>query len=70
MALSKVKEATYLTADNHARYRTIIRYFYIQHERMREFIFPEEVMTHVKSQNGFSDYDEDNLHIDFAIFRI
>lgn len=64
MALSKVKEATYLTADNHARYRTIMRYFYIQHERMREFIFPEEVMTHVKSQNGFADYDEDNLHID------
>lgn len=64
MALNKVKEAAYLTADNHTRYRTILRYFYIQHERMREFIFPEEVMTHIKSQDGFSDYDEDNLHID------
>ncbi|GAB2492820.1 hypothetical protein GCM10008929_16500 [Alkalibacterium psychrotolerans] len=64
MAFNKVKEAAYLTAENCARYRVILRYFYIQHERMREFIFPEEVMTHVRSQDGFSDYEEDNLHID------
>lgn len=64
MTLKKIKEAAYLTADNHNRYRTILRYFYIQHERMREFIFPEEVMTYVKNQDGFQDYQEENLHID------
>lgn len=64
MALRKVKEATYLTAENHYRYRTILRYFYIQHERMREFIFPEEVYTYVMDHEGFVNYTEDNLHLD------
>lgn len=64
MSLRKVKEASYLTAENHMRYRMILRYFYIQHERIREFMFPEEVYTHLKEQEGFSDYEEDTLHQD------
>lgn len=64
MSLRKVKEASYLTAENHVRYRMILRYFYIQHERMREFMFPEEVFTYLKEQEGFLDYQEDTLHQD------
>lgn len=64
MVYRKVKEANYLTADNHYRYRTILRYFYIQHERMREFIFPEEVFTYVKEQEGFGEYEEEYLNLD------
>lgn len=64
MALKKVTEAAYLTAENHWRYRTILRYFFIQHERMREFIFPEEIYAYLKDQEEFSDYEEESLHLD------
>lgn len=64
MHLRKVKEATYLTAENHFRYRMILRYFYIQHERMREFIFPEEIHKYIIEQEGFEDYEEESLHLD------
>lgn len=64
MQQRKIKEATYLTADNHFRYRMILRYFFIQHERMREFIFPEEVYNYLKKHKEFVDYEEDSLHLD------
>ncbi|GGJ87120.1 TIGR02677 family protein [Lentibacillus kapialis] len=60
----KVQEASYLTADKAWSYRAILRYFYIQHERMREFLFPEEILTHLKDMDGFQDYTEDQLHQD------
>src|SRR5699024_7598289 len=64
MQLRKVAEAAYLTADNHSRYRMILRYFFIQHERMRDFIFPEEVYQYIKEKEGFETYEEDSLHQD------
>lgn len=62
--LRKVKEASYLTAENHSRYRAILRYFYIQHNRMRDFIFPEEIYKELKKQENFSNYEEESLHLD------
>lgn len=64
MQLRKVREAAYLTAENHTRYRMILRYFFIQHERMRDFIFPEEIYNYMKDQKEFEDYEEDSLHLD------
>src|SRR5690625_2569582 len=60
----KVAEASYLTVDKAWSYRAILRYFYIQHERMREFLFPAEVYAHLKSFPGFTDYTEEELHQD------
>ncbi|HLS09179.1 TIGR02677 family protein [Lentibacillus sp.] len=60
----KVQEASYLTADKAWSYRAILRYFYVQHERMREFLFPEEIFAHLKDLDGFQDYTEDQLHQD------
>lgn len=60
----KVQEAAYLTADKAWSYRAILRYFYVQHERMREFLFPEEIFAHLKDLDGFQDYTEDQLHQD------
>lgn len=60
----KVIEASYLTVDKAWSYRAILRYFYIQHERMREFLFPEEVYEHLMSLQGFTDYTEEQLHQD------
>lgn len=64
MGLKKVKEAAYLTAENHQRYRAILRYFFIQHERMQEYIYPEEIYNYLKSTGDFSEFEEDSLYLD------
>lgn len=66
MSFKRVQETSYLNADRTWSYRTILRYFYIQHERMQEFLFPEEIFSYVKSLPEFRDYTEDQLHQDLA----
>lgn len=63
-AFKKVVEASYLTAEKASTYRVILRYFYIEHERMREFLFPEEIYAHIQEQSGFSTYTEEQLQQD------
>ncbi|WP_215144575.1 TIGR02677 family protein [Exiguobacterium qingdaonense] len=60
----KIKEATYLTADKAWSYRPILRYFYIQHERMREFLYPEAIYEHLRHFVEFQEYTMDMLHQD------
>ncbi|MGD6853955.1 TIGR02677 family protein [Bacillus infantis] len=62
VTMKKVIEASYLTADSAAYYRSILRYFYQQHERMRDFITPEEVLEHMRTIPAFSDYQEEQIH--------
>ncbi len=64
--MKKIIEASYLTADSAAHYRTILRYFYHQHERMRDFIAPEEILDHMRSIPAFFDYEEEQLHQQLA----
>jgi len=66
VTMKKVVEASYLTADSAAHYRTILRYFYHQHERMRDFIAPEEILDYMHSIPAFADYQEDQLHQQLA----
>ena len=66
VTMKKVVEASYLTADSAAHYRTILRYFYHQHERMRDFIAPEEILEYMRTIPLFSDYQEDQLHQQLA----
>lgn len=60
----RVQEASYLTVDKAWSYRAILRYFFMQHERMRDFLFPEEVLDHLHQLHGFEDYTEEQLHMD------
>lgn len=62
----RVTEATYLVTDKSDKYRAILRYFYIQHERLREFLFPEEVYAHLQQYPYFAKYEMDELHSDLA----
>jgi uncharacterized protein (TIGR02677 family) len=64
--MKKIVETSYLTADSAAHYRTILRYFYHQHERMRDFIAPEELLEHIRSIPSFTDYQEEQLHQQLA----
>jgi|AKZA01.1.fsa_nt_gi conserved hypothetical protein TIGR02677 len=57
----KMTEVTYLSADtNHIRYRMIMRYFFVQHERMRDFIYPEDIFAFMQEQSILN-YTEEHL---------
>lgn len=60
----KVTEAAYLTTDKAWAYRAILRYFYIQHERMRQFLFPEEIFAYLIDLPEFNEYTEEQLQLD------
>lgn len=62
--LKPITEAKYLATDNAYRYRAILRYFYMQHERMRQYLFPEEVFEFLKKHEEFRKYTEDDLQQD------
>jgi uncharacterized protein (TIGR02677 family) len=64
--MKKLIEASYLTAENAAEYRTILRYFYLQHERMRDFISPEEVLDYLRSLPHYEHYEEEQLLVQLA----
>lgn len=64
--MKKLVEASYLTAENASEYRTILRYFYLQHERMRDFISPEEVLEYMRSLPYYEHYEEDQLLVQLA----
>lgn len=62
--LKPIIEATYLTTDNAWRYRSILRYFYEQHEKMRQYLFPEEVYAYLKEFEPFREYTLEMLTSD------
>lgn len=62
----KVPEATYLSTGKASHYRAILRFFYEQHERLREFLMPEEVLSHLQQLDSFSDYTLEELQADLA----
>jgi uncharacterized protein (TIGR02677 family) len=58
----KISEASYLVADsNSSRYRIILRFFFVEHERMRDFLYPDQIYQHVRSIRGMEDYSDDEL---------
>lgn len=64
--MKRVVEATYLTTQSAANYRTILRYFYEQHEKMRDFITSEEILQHLRTIPQFKEYEEEQLHQQLA----
>jgi uncharacterized protein (TIGR02677 family) len=62
--LKPIIEASYLTAGNAWRYRAILRYFYLQHEKLRYYLFPDEVFEHLRKNIYFESYTEEQLQQD------
>lgn len=52
----QIDEMRYLTVDNTWRYRSILRYFYLQYEKMKYWIYKEEVFEELKKHEQFSEY--------------
>ncbi len=55
-----------MTAGNAWRYRAILRYFFTQHERMRYYLFPEEVLEYLRKYSHFTQYTEEQLQQDLG----
>lgn len=64
--LKPIIEANYLVATNAWRYRAILRYFYLQHEKLRYYLFPEEIHDYLKERHYFVDYTEEQLGQDLS----
>ncbi|MFA5536757.1 MAG: TIGR02677 family protein [Bacillota bacterium] len=62
--LKPIVEASYLNATNTWRYRAILRYFYLQHEKLRYYLFPEEIYEHLRNKHYFVGYTEEQLEQD------
>ncbi len=52
-------ETKYLTMENVHRYRTMVRYFYLEYEKMRYWIYPEEVYQEMTAHELFASYTWD-----------
>jgi hypothetical protein len=59
-SLKPVEETSYLTAQNVERYRAIMRFMYIQHQRMRYWMKKEEIFAFLREYPLFSDYTLDD----------
>ena len=60
----KFVEASYLSADNSHRYRVILRIAYNEYEKMKFWLYKEDIYKIIKSINGFQEYTLDNLKQD------
>lgn len=63
---SKINEASYLSADNFQRYRTIMHYFYEQHRKMNDLLYRGDVLEYMQSLVGFEGYSEKELDQDLT----
>jgi uncharacterized protein (TIGR02677 family) len=57
-------EAVYLNAPNFSRYRAILRFFYLQHQRLQYWMVRKEIFENVKDLMGPDDYTLDQCQQD------
>ncbi len=61
-----VIETRYLTMDNADRYRSIIRLFYLNYEKLKYWMYQEEVFEELKGSEYFSSYTMEQCQQDLA----
>lgn len=54
--MKPIRETAYLTAENARRYRVILRYFYMQYEKIKYWMDQEEIYKELVSHEEFKDY--------------
>ena len=59
-------EAKYLNVDNTDRYRPISRLFYLQYEKLKYWLYQEEVYAELKEDPYFQDYTPEQCQQDLA----
>lgn len=59
-------EAKYLNVDNTDRYRPIIRLFYLKYEKLKYWLYQEEVYEELKEDTYFREYTPEQCQQDLA----
>lgn len=59
-------EAKYLTVDNTDRYRPIIRLFYLNYEKLKYWMYQEEVYEELKEDPYFQEYTQEQCQQDLT----
>lgn len=59
-------EAKYLNVENTDRYRPIIRLFYLNYEKLKYWMYQEEVYEELKEDSYFADYTPEQCQQDLA----
>ncbi|MCI6885958.1 MAG: TIGR02677 family protein [Lachnospiraceae bacterium] len=54
--ITPLTEAKYLSMENADRYRSVMRLFYLNYEKMRYWMYQEEVFEELKQSEYFADY--------------
>jgi len=52
----QIDETRYLTADNAWRYRVILRFFYLEYEKMKYYMYKEDVFHELATHSQFKEY--------------
>ena len=60
-------EAKYLNADNADRYRSIMRIFYENYEKLKYWMYQEEVYAEMTADSYFADYRMEQCQQDLAV---
>ena len=64
MQMKSIDETKYLSTDNTWRYRSIMRVMYKQYDKMKYWLFKEDIFTELKRYEEFSEYTLDQLKLD------
>lgn len=62
-----VLEAKYLNVENTDRYRPIIRLFYLKYEKLKYWLYQEEVFEELKEDPYFADYTMEQCQQDLTV---
>lgn len=62
--IKPLTEARYLCTDNTPRYRTILRFFYRQYEKMNFWLYKEQILDELLSHKEFKNYTMELLKQD------
>ena len=61
-----VKEVNYLNVENTDRYRPILRFFYLKYERMKYWLYQEDVYEALREDPYFAHYTIEQCQQDLA----
>lgn len=54
--IKPIDETKYLSAENASRYRLIMRYFYEQYQKLKYWMYKEDIYEYVRQFDIFNDY--------------
>ena len=63
----QIDETRYLTADNAWRYRSILRFFYMESEKMKYWLYKEDIFEELREHEEFKEYTLDMCKQDLDV---